>query len=248
MRLWDSLAGSDGAERVLEDYLLLAREAVGLQYLPASEPGDLTPGLGRSFLGEALCDAAPRLLARLPPPERARVLAQLWNVGERLVSRASWLNRYLAARLRELDDLSRFEEFLARVVGEGLDEGPASSWEGPYEAVVVDTAVADPAFLPGLMHLATPSIVCVHDRRHDGRHVALLLRSKAKGGAACLGSTPCLVEAGEAAAHALTARQRQEVVAAAGVEDPLEVIASRTGFAAMASQLSQRIRVVESRS
>lgn len=245
MRLWDAIAGTPGAEQSLEDYLLLAREAVGLQYVTASEPADLTPGLGRSFLTEALCDVAPRLLGSVQPPLRAGALIALWNAGEKLNAKPVWLNRYLAARLRELVDLGAFEAFLVRVIGEGVDEGPLSSWEGPYTEIAVDTALADPWFLPGIMHLATPAIVCCHDRRRDDRQVAVLLRRRDAGGPLCLGATPCLDQAGGGIEHKLSMTQQAAVVNAAAISDPVEVLASRTGFAAVAYQLSQRIHVVE---
>lgn len=246
LRLWDSIAETPGAEQTLEDYLLLAREAVGLQYVNASEPADLTPGIGRSFLAEALTDAAPRLLAAVEPKDRARSLTQLWNVGERLIDKPLWLNRYLAARLHELERLDHFEEFLAVVIGEGLDEGPRSSWKGPYATSIVDPSIADFGFLPGVMHLATPAIVCCHDRRKKDRHVALLFRSTKSGGPVCLGATPCLQEAGGAVAHKLSMKEEAAVVQASGLGDATEILASRTGFAAITCEMSQRVRIVES--
>ena len=247
-KLWDAIAGQHGAETALEDYLLLLREAVGLQYLSASVPEDLEPGRdAKTVLAEALVDVVPRLLPALPPEQRAHALAQVWNVGEKLIAKPVWLNRYLAARVRELDSLASFEAFLERAISEGLDEGTPSTWAGPWVGAMVDCSVADASFLPGKMHLATPSIVCVHDRRHKTRHVALLLRAQAKGGSLCLGATPCLQEAGGAVAHKLSMKLEAAVVSAAGVEDATEMIASRTGFVALASTLSQRIRVVESR-
>ena len=243
--LWDAIAGSPGAEQTLEDYLLLAREAVGLQYVTANEPSDLTPGLARSFLAEALCDAAPRLLGAVEPKRRAPALIALWNAGEKLNAKPVWLNRYLAARMRELTDLATFEAFLVRVISEGIDEGPASPWEGPYTETAVDTALADPWFLPGIMHLATPAIVCCHDRRRDDRQVALLLRRTSAGGPVCLGSTPCLDQAGGAIEHKLSMKQQAAVVQVGGISDPIEILASRTGFAAIVFALSQRVHVVE---
>ncbi len=261
LRLWDAIAGTPGAEQTLEDYLLLAREAVGLQYVTANEPADLAPGLARSFLAEALCDAAPRLLGAVEPKRRGPALIGLWNAGEKLVSKPVWLNRYLAARMGELTDLDGFEPFLVRVISEGIDEGPASSWKGPFVSTLVDTSLADPWFLPGIMHLATPAIVCCHDQHRDDRQVALLLRRNDAGGPLCLGSTPCLDQAGGAVEHKLSMTQQAAVVQAAangprsvGLPppgtiphfDPLEILASRTGFAAVVFGLTQRVRIVES--
>ena len=246
-KLWDAIAAQPGAETTLEDYLLLLREAVGLQYLSASVPEDLLPGRdAKTFLAEALCDVVPRLLPGVPPEQRARALAQVWNVGEKLIAKPVWLNRYLAARVRELGSLVTFEEFLERAISEGIDEGAPSTWAGPWIGAMVDCSTADASFLPGTMHLATPSIVCVHDRRRGAKHVAVLLRGAGKGGPLCLGSTACLQEAGGAVAHKLSMEQAAAARTTSRLDSVIETVASRTGFIAQAALLSQRVWIVES--
>lgn len=233
--LWNALSETEEGETTLTEYLYLLREAVGLQYVSASAPEDLRPDVpGRGFLAVALCDVLPRLLPALPAADRARVLAQVWNTGEKLVAQPVWLNRYLAIRLSELETLGSFEDFLGRVLREGLDPVPLTTWAAPFRTSVVDLSAADRAFLPGRMHMATPSIACVHDRRREGRHVALLLR---RGSTVVLGSTPCL---GEPPAVPTTPPS---------IEFPfgpeLSRLASPAGFLLAACEFSQRLWLVE---
>lgn len=234
--LWDGLAETPDGEATLTEYLFLLREAVGLGYVSASAPEDLAAvdAPGRGFLAVALCDVLPRLLPALPAKDRARVLAQIWNVGEKLVAQPVWLNRYLAIRLRELASLAGFEEFLGRVLREGLDPVPVSSWAAPFHTEIVDPSTADRAFLPGRMHMATPSIACVHDRRREGRHVALLLR---RGDTVVLGATPCLGES------ALVEVSPPAIAFPFGEEHSR--LASPAGFLLATTELSQRLWLVE---
>src|SRR5437879_5175717 len=93
--LWDALEGAADRESTLEDYLVLLREAVGMQYLTGSRKEDLSgsPGTvaGRGFLAVALTDVLPRLLPGAAPKSRGALLAQLWNAGEVLACRPGWL-------------------------------------------------------------------------------------------------------------------------------------------------------------
>ncbi|HVO30988.1 MAG TPA: hypothetical protein VMV18_09635 [bacterium] len=242
-RLWTALADTPDGGAALEDYLFLLREAIGMQYLAATRAEDLEPGApAHGFLAVMLCETLPRLLPSLPAASRGRVLAQVWNVGEKLVGKPVWLDRYLAARLPELGDLSRFDEFLALAVGEGLDDLPPARFEGARRVSIADPSRVDRAFLPGAMHLATPSVVCVHDRRRESRHVALLLRRTRD--VVCLGATPCLGHDGDRAGAA----PQGFINAAAGetVREPLSVIAAAGGFCVFTHALSQRVWVVES--
>lgn len=251
--LWDGLSATEEGETTLTEYLYLLREAVGLQYVSASAPEDLLPGVpGRGFLAVALCEVLPRLLPALPAADRARVLAQVWNTGEKLVAQPVWLNRYLAIRLCELESLVSFEDFLGRVLREGLDPVPLTTWAAPFRTLTVDLSGADRAFLPGRMHMATPSIACVHDRRREGRHVALLLRRGA--GTVVLGATPCLASATSGSERCAAGSGLGEPPAAAVPPPPsLEFpfgpvftqLASPSGFLMASAEYSQRLWLVE---
>ena len=253
LRLWDGLAAAGNvvdAERALFAYLVLLRESVGLGYLSASEPADLdarneAAPIGKSFLALALCDALPRLLPTAKPASRSLLLAQTWNIGERLNAKPVWLNRYLAARLHELQSLESLEPFLQKVLGEGLDEVPASSFGSTMTFKVLDLARFDHAFLPGELHLATPSIACLHDRKRPDRQLAVLLRPEAKGGALCLGATPCLGREGGPVVHELNAKFEKRVFEAAKLPEKLVSLATRGGFLLYTTPLSQRVWVGE---
>lgn len=254
-RLWQAMGDTPAGRAALEDYLFLLREAIGLQYVAATTPEDLEPGAAaHGFFAVMFCETLPRLLPVLDPAARGAALACVWNVGEKLLARPVWLDRYLAARLPELDDLAEFETFLARVVEEGLDDLPPASWEGARRASVVDPSRLDRAFLPGAMHAATPSVVCVHDRRREDRHVAVLVRRGRD--AACLGVTPCLADGDGGISPAMLAR----VSAAYGPAPAPFVVAAEKetvgtlhtrlaldgGFLLLTHALSQRVWVVES--
>ena len=245
-QLWDALASSPDAQPALANYLYLLREAVGLQYLWPNAPGDLDPHdaakAGASFLATAFCETLPRLLPKTPPADRARLMAQLFNVGEKLQSKPAWLNRYLAVRLLELDFPDALEPFLARVLEEGLEAVPDSPWKAPFVWQVIDPSPFDRDFLPGELHLATPSIVCVHDRRRAGHHVAVLLRKA--GASICLGATPCLGKTGE---PFTPGQQAFALFSEASLPERLSHLATRGGFAVLTSPLSQRLWIAEAK-
>ncbi len=246
LRLWESLsaAGDDGEG--FDDFLLLLREAVGLQYLAATGAEELAaPSLAaQGLLAAALGDAVPRLLPALRPEERARALAAVWNVGERLRAQPAWIDRFLAVRLAELTDLGDLAPFLEKALAEGLDPGEPSRWKGPFAARSLDPSRAIRSFLPGPMHLAAPAVVCVHDRRAT-THVGVLLRPGRNGGSLLLGATPCLGVGDGAAGVPVPARAAPQVVAAAGLSEEQARIATRGGFALLSSPLSQRLWAVE---
>jgi hypothetical protein len=234
-QLWQSLQGDPAAAPTLASYLSLLREAVGLQYLALSQPGDLTAP-ARSFLTEALCHLLPRLLAPAAPEVRAAALAQVWNAGERLESLPPWLGRYLAVRLRGLESLAALEASLAAAIHEGFDEVPPAAWEGPYRVTVLDAG--DWLFLPGRIHFATASLACVHDRRRAGKQLAVLARRGTP--PLLLGPTPCLGEDRPPFAATTLAPGRIP-----GLPEQGELAAVAGGCALLGSPLSQRLWVLE---
>ena len=245
LRLWEAL-GEEGGAAGFDDYLFLLREAVGLQYLTAHEGAEGDGGVARSsFLSAALCEAVPRLLPRTAPVARPHLLAMVWNAGEKLLSQPPWLDRYLAIRLGELASLEELPEFLARVVAEGLGDEREARWERPFRCTVLDPSRAVAAFLPGEMHLAGASLVCVHDRRAPGSHVAVLLRARERGGPLLLGATPCLGREAEPPRTAVPVAVRSAAFLATGLPDDRARIAVRSGHVLFTSELSQRLFTVE---
>jgi hypothetical protein len=243
LRLWEACEASPRGEGALWDYLVLLREAVGRQYLSATRPEDFEPsnpqGIARSFLATAFVDTLPRLLPDAPPETRAHSLAALWNVGEKLQSKPVWLNRYLSARLRELNRLDDLEPFLSRALSEGWDApvrkapGPQPKWS------VVDGSLFDRDFVAGPAHLATPTIACVHDRRHDDRRIAILLRPQASGGPICLGLTPCFGDRDPGAPPEL--ETRDAVLTDPGLPEPAQLFETKGGLLVLVPTSSQRI-------
>lgn len=230
----------DGDLTGFDSYLSLLREAVGLQYV--STQSEANPD--ESFLTAILFGTLPRLLPDTPPKSRAALLADLWNVGEKLASRPVWLNRYLAIRLRELTPGASLAAFLERALEEGLSGETKSFWKPPFVAVPLDPSRFDNAFLPGELHLATPTIACVHDRRRTGRQTAVLLRKRAKGGPLELGATPCLGRDDAPPAPATGDAVLQAGARAAGLAE-WSAVAAPGGFLVLATKLSQRLWFVE---
>ena len=252
LRLWEGLARDRHREAALGDYLYLLREAVGLQYLSAASAADLNPrnprGAGASFLAVALCDALPRLLPASPPRERAAAMAALWNVGERLASKPAWLNRYLAAQLVELEAIGDIEGFLEKALLEGLEKAPRAAWRGPVSWTTLDLSAFDRVFLPGRLHLATPAIACVHDRRLPDRHLAILLRRAARGGPVCLGATPCLHDDGSPPCFEPKPAVLRAAFADPALPERFLHLATRSGHLLYLSPLSQRLWIGETKS
>ena len=159
-------AGTSDADAadLVETYLRLAAEGIGLGYLvPAARIG------AETFLGRAWRTLLPRSLADAAPARRALVLAQCWNLGENLENAPAWLRRLFDVLTADLDEVSRLEEVIARA-GEAVFTAPDVRL-GPAAEAVLDwvwLGGVDPGFLPGRAHLVTPTVVCVIDRLRDG--------------------------------------------------------------------------------
>lgn len=156
------------AEALLRDYLRLAAEAIGLGYLyPASA--------GRpNFFTLAWTDLVPRLLPSVPHSERARVLAQLWNLGENLESAPPWVQRLFCRVVSRLDSLVELESTLRSTAAAAM-EPPTTPLGADAKMHQVDLSREDARFLPGAIHFLAPTVVCVHDRHRPavaGREAA----------------------------------------------------------------------------
>jgi hypothetical protein len=232
--LWQRLTDHPDKDRILEAYLTLVHAAVGLQYVAVAPSGALST-IG--FLATALCRTAPQKLAPCTAKDGLHALAAIWNIGERLQAKAPWLDRYLAARLDELSTLGDVACFVERAIDEGTAPMAPAAFSSEPAWQVLDCAHADRRFLPGECHLATPSIICVHDRLRPGVHVAVLLRKDKD--ALPLGATACL---GQADAYQTPAEQRwQPMLTRAQIPEPCTVLATQAGFLVCATLYSQRI-------
>lgn len=143
------------AQRLLESYLRLGCEAIGLGYL-------FPESVGRSFFTLAWNRLIPTSLAELPPERRAAALAECWNLGENLEQSPLWLRRIalrFAERLPSLQALPTLVGDVAKTLAEPdrkLGDAPRIEW--------VLLAEEDPRFLPGRVQFVAPTVVVVHDR------------------------------------------------------------------------------------
>lgn len=150
----------DEAQQLVESYLRLACEGIGLGYL-FRESSD-----ARSFLTLAFYHLLPEGLPGLPPESRASTLAECWNLGENLERAPLWLGRIFVRLVGAGQSLANLES-LARDVERRALEAPSVPLGQAYELRWVHLAVEDRRFLPGALHFAAPTVVCVHDR-HRG--------------------------------------------------------------------------------
>lgn len=168
-KLAANLQGDDGsvegAEALLESYLELAAEGVGLGYLyPVESAGR------RSFLHLAWFELLPEQLPRLEPEQQVDVLAACWNLGENLEQRSGWLQRLFMEEVETLDSLvdleGRIEEIASSLLGtpDGRLEGETP---GSVRLRRLYTGDQHPRFLPGVIEFLAPGIACVHHRHAD---------------------------------------------------------------------------------
>jgi hypothetical protein len=241
--LWELIGDEPHAQVVLRSYLRLVAEAVGMGCLVPDADGN-----PRDLLSHLFGNLVPFNLERVPPGERAACLAALWNLGEGLLQEPAWLNHYAIA-FCDYTDLRALPGRLATSLEPVLVPPPPSGWAGPCTVAVVQPATIIDVFLPGAMHLATPSVVCVHDRRVDGFQVGLLLahggQSRLLGAVPCLGST-----LHEGALPAVTFGRDhvaigEHQVRVPHLREPLEKLVTAAGFVVASAADSQRLWIVD---
>lgn len=180
-------AGADpeSAERLLESYLRLACEGIGLGYL-------FPPEVAEGFLTHAFFRLIPNGLAALPQDVRARALADCWNLGENLEHAPVWWRR-MFVRLSDSASLGALPELVVRAERDALGE-PAKRLRDRALHLYVDLGAEDRRFLPGTLHFVAPSVLCVHDRQDAA--VARSLGVWLADPPLVLGAVGCSVEAG----------------------------------------------------
>lgn len=159
------------AQQLGESYLRLACEGIGLGYL-FRESTD-----ARSFLTLAFYHLLPEALPGLPAERRASTLAECWNLGENLERAPLWLGRIFVRLVGAGQSLGNLQA-LAQDVERRALEAPAARLGANFELRWVHLADEDRRFLPGALHFAAPTVVCVHDRHRGtpqaGREAATL--------------------------------------------------------------------------
>jgi hypothetical protein len=161
-------AGTDDAtaQQLLESYLRLACEGIGLGYLHP-------PELGEGFFTHAFFRLIPGGLAALAPDERAQALADCWNLGENLEHAPLWWRR-MFVRLSDGASLGALSELVVRAARDALGE-PGARLQGRTLHLLIDLGAEDRQFLPGVLHFVAPTVVCVHDRHEAPRTLGVWL-------------------------------------------------------------------------
>jgi hypothetical protein len=149
-------AGEAEAPRILESYLRLACEGIGLGYLFPPEVGD-------GFFTHAFFRLIPGGLAAVPPDRRAQALADCWNLGENLEHAPAWWRRMFVRLATEGVALDALPALVERAGREAF--GPPAAGLGTRTLhLFVDLGAEDRLFLPGTLHFVAPTVACVHDR------------------------------------------------------------------------------------
>jgi hypothetical protein len=144
------------AQRVLEAYLRLASEGIGLGYLFPSH-------VGENVFTLTFMSLLPRSLPALPATRQLQTVADCWNLGENLEHAPPWLRRLFLRILVRQDGLGDLEALVARVTKEAV--GKPSSTLGKHPRIAwVDLGAEERAFLPGDLHFVAPTVLCVHER------------------------------------------------------------------------------------
>jgi hypothetical protein len=143
------------AQQMLESYLRLACEGIGLGYF-------YPPELGEGFFTHAFFRLIPAGLAQLPHEKRAQALADAWNLGENLEHAPAWWRR-MFVRLSDGAALGALHALVVRASRDALGE-PSARLARRTLHLLIDLGVEDRQFLPGTLHFVAPTVVCVHDR------------------------------------------------------------------------------------
>jgi hypothetical protein len=171
--LQERLASQPDVDTVLGGYLQLVQQGVGSGVLKQATPG--AAGWS-SFLERLLLEVVPARLPEIALERRMRVLVNAWNLGEGLLREPVWVDRYVNACAAALPRLDGLEDFLSRTLAPVLTPAPPATWTGPLRVSVLDLRTAHDEFLPGRIHLAAPTVLCVADRRRSGFQVGVFLR------------------------------------------------------------------------
>lgn len=233
------------ADAVVGGYLRAVQQAVGRGVMRQIAAG--TTGWTNA-LERLLAESVPAGLAAVPVAKRLKVLADVWNLGEGLLREPVWVDRYITACVPKLGRLDKLESFLVDNLGPVLSPPPPAKWTGKHRVEVFDLRPVVDDFLPGELHLAAPSVLCVSDRRRPELQVGVLLRP---GGGELLGVVSGLgVYPDPGPLPAVAFNDGELTVAGRAIPVPmvrrrLGLAVSAAGFVAITTQDSQRVWAVE---
>jgi len=176
-RLWESLLSGPArrlaqslsdtgfspqtCEAVLDDYLRLAVEGIGLGYVVPEESGAQTVA---TLLWTRIL---PEGLAAVRAGKHAGILAACWNLAENLEGQPVWVRRVFLRALETSPQLDRLDRLVADV-SLRLDEPPTQKLTKNFACRWIYLRKEDRAFLPGSVHFPAPTVACVHERREAG--------------------------------------------------------------------------------
>ena len=234
-------------------WLKLAAEAVGLGQVDRASARYFLTGRGKApesvtLMGRCLLQLAPAQLPAYPADQAVALLARTWNLCEGLAAQPLWLNRYVAAAAVEPPALEKLEEFLVTTLAPALAPVRESTFSGPFTLAMLDTRKVMDDFLPGNMHLAAPSVLCVHDRRAPDAKVGIFLAPEGK--ARFLGLMPCLGQWSQGVPPTLEVRPgavrvNKRVAALPLLTVPHQTLAAKSGYVVASAVDSQRLWVLD---
>jgi hypothetical protein len=219
-------------------------EGVGRGYLAthfSGKPANLMEYYVRDGLMVRLIQASPQ--------QSFSLLADTWNLLEGLLREPRWVNSYVMARARELDNEDGLHSFLVRELNPLFERTSPSTWNGPSRVSMLSLRDGDDEFLPGEMHLVAPTVLAVKDRRRDTSWGVLLRKQGQSELAGLFGDTSPYVEE-----PSFTPPRWQGEWTSFGKErirlpfllEPLHWLQVRAGFLVASAINSQKLWIVES--
>jgi hypothetical protein len=245
-KLATEVADAPDRTAILQAYLRLLQEGVGTGCVRQAGRGPLG---WTTFLECCLVEVIPGSLTAVSAPKRLEFLVKVWNLGEGLRREPEWVDRYVSACAPSWERGEPAEDFLARTLEPVLTPPRAAKWQGPFRVQVLDLRPLHDEFLPGLMRLAAPSVLCVADRRLAGVQIGVLLRPGGKSQA--LGVLPGLGRYAENLPTPKIATGDRELtvsgqtVALPALRRAQGQLVSGAGFVALSAKDSQRLWIVE---
>jgi hypothetical protein len=221
----------------------------------------LQEGVGRGHVVTGL-DAPPanlmeyclrdwlvRRLADAPGEQRLQLLADAWNLLEGLLREPRWVNAYVLARVRELEDESSLQAFLGRVLQPLFEPATRANWGGPFRVTTLSLRAGDDDFLPGDMHLVAPNILAVKDRRRDvSLGVVLRKQGRSELLGIIAGANPYAEPPAEAAPRwqGETFALGSENIPMKFLAEPFRWVQTQAGFVVASAVNSQKVWIAES--
>jgi len=236
---------------VLRSYLDLAREALVCGYITRGvQQEDGSPRVPTNLVELLWLQTLPRQLGAVAPADRLRVLAECWNLAEGLLTQPLWLNAVVTSAVAANPSLPNLRAMVSACLEETLTASKQAGFTGPFSVEILNTPEHEVEFLPGEMHLAAPSVVCVHDRLRTDLCLGVALRPggthRILGPMGCLGEA--VVEDGAPTGRAVDGRVVFSKAEAplTGLREPHRAVLSPIGFFVASAVDSQRLWVVES--